>query len=306
MTLVNAPTAPRRFGASLHHAVLAVVALSSALAFAAPPKTSKPAVKAVEGPAALVFCAPYYPGTTEEAQPRMDDIAQALGQGAGLEGLTATYFPTEAAGVERLGQPDVVFALSPLPFFLAHQKALGLKARLAVVQQGFEATQSWTLVARKGAVKSAADLDGATLFSTAGYAPDFVTRVALRGYGPLPASLKVTSGAQVLSALRKAAAGKEKLAVLLDSEQAAALSTLPFADQLEVVHVGPKVPVAVVATLGERLSAAGWKRAEGAFVKLGDDAKGKAALEGARLTSFSPLDEKALAAAVHAYGSAAP
>lgn len=269
--------------------VLLVVSL---VAHAAPP----------EGPRALVFCAPGYPGTTEEAQPRMTDIAAALADGAGWKGgLTATYFPSEKAGLARFAELDAVLALVPLPFFLAHEGELKLTARLAVVQQGLEATQAWSLVAKKGAVKAAADLDGVTVFSTAGYAPDFVTRVALQGFGPLPASVKVTSGGQVLSALRKAAQGKEKLAVVLDAEQAKALPTLPFAGELEVVHVGPKVPVALVATLGERLPAADVKAVSAAFTKLGASEKGRAALEGVRLTGFTPLDEAALTAARKAW-----
>jgi|APLak6261679142_1056127.scaffolds.fasta_scaffold00059_25 hypothetical protein len=279
-----------------------MVALTSVVALAGPPQKVVPGA-AFEGPRALVFCAPGYPGTTQEAQSRMDEMSAAISELAGWTkgGLTATYFPQEKAGLERLAQPDVVFALVPLPFFLSHQAELKLTARLAVVQQGLEATQAWTLVAKKGAVKKAADLEGYSVFSTAGYAPDFVTKVALQGFAP-PASVKVTSGGQVLSALRKAAKGDEKLAVLLDAEQAKALATLPFGGDLEVVFVGPKLPVAVVSTLGERLPAADWKAASAAFTKLPSVEKGKAALEGVRLTGFAPLDEAAISAAKKAYG----
>lgn len=283
-----------------------LVVLVSTFALAAPPKAKARADSAVpSGPRALVFCAPGYPGTTEEAQSRMDDLAGALEELAGWPAgtLSASYFPQEKAGLARFAQPDVAFALVPLPFFLSHEAELQLTARLAVVQQGLEGTQAWTLVAKKGAVKQTVDLEGWALFSTAGYAPDFVTRVALRGFGPLPASVKVTGGGQVLSSLRKAATGKEKLAVLLDAEQAKALATLPFAADLEVVHVGPKVPVAVVATLGERLDASQWKAAAGAFSKLAGVARGKAALEGVRLTGFVPLDDAAFSAAKKAWAA---
>lgn len=281
-----------------------LMVLVSTFALAAPPKAKTPPESpSPSGPRALVFCAPGYPGTTEEAQSRMDDMAAALGELAGWPAgtLRATYFPQEKAGLARFAQPDVAFALVPLPFFLAHEAELTLTARLAVVQQGLEGTQSWTLVAKKGALKQASDLEGWSLFSTAGYAPDFVTKVALQGFGPLPASVKVTGGGQVLSSLRKAASGKEKLAVLLDAEQAKALPTLPFAAELEMVHVGPKVPVAVVATLGDRLNASEWKAAAGAFSKLAGVARGKAALEGVRLTGFAPLDDAAFAAAKKAW-----
>jgi hypothetical protein len=272
----------------------ALVALAATVCFAGAPPVA---------PRALVFCAPGYPGTTEEAQPRMDELAHALGQSAGGKGtLEAVYYPQEQAGLTRLAQPDAVLALVPLPFFLRQQAALKLTARLAVVQQGLEATQSWTLVAKKGTVKSPADLDGFALFSTAGYVPDFVTKVALEGFGPLPSSVKVTAGGAVLSALRKAASGKEKVAVVLDAEQAKALPTLPFASELEVVHVSRQLPVAVVATVGNRLSAAEWKAFSAAFTALGASEAGRAALEGVRLTGFVPLDEKALATTTKAYG----
>lgn len=284
--------------------LVAFACLLPCITFAAPPKAAPVAVATPAGPRALVFCAPGYPGTTQEAQSRMDEMAAVIAELAGWpkDSLTATYFPTEKAGLTRFAEADVVFALVPLPFFLAREAELKLTARLAIVQQGLEGTQTWSLVAKKGTVKQAADLAGASVFSTAGYAPDFVTKVALAGYA-LPATVKVTSGGQVLSALRKAATGKEPLAVLLDAEQAKSLPTLPFAADLEVVHVGPKVPVAVVATLGERLSAADWKAAASAFSKLPSTERGKAALEGVRLTGFAPLDEPALAAAKKAWGS---
>jgi hypothetical protein len=113
--------------------------------------------------------------------------------------------------------------------------------------------------------------------------------------------VKVTTGGQVLSALRKAATGASKQAVLVDAEQAAALTSLPFGADLEVVFTGPKVPVAVLATVGARLSAADWKALAAALPKLSTTPRGAAALEGVRLTGFTALDEAALTAARKSY-----
>jgi hypothetical protein len=63
--------------------------------------------------------------------------------------------------------------------------------------------------------------------------------------------------------------------------------------------------VAIVATLGDRLSAADWKSASAAFTKLASVERGKTALEGVRLTGFVPLDDAALTAAKKAFGGAA-
>ena len=288
--------------------LLPFVALTAALSLAAPPSKKLPPAKAEPeatlAKAALVFCAPGYPGTTEEAQTRMDEIAVSLTELSGWpkDRLSATYFPQEKAGLARLAEADAALALVPLPFFLLHQSELKLTPRLAVVQKGLEATQAWTLVAKKGAVKSPADLE--SIFSTAGYAPDFVTKTALAGYA-LPASVKVTTGGQVLSALRKAASGNGKQAVLVDAEQAASLASLPFGADLEVVFTVPKLPVAVVASVGTKLNAADWKALAASFPKLSTTPRGAAALEGVRLTGFVALDEAALAAATKSYGGAA-
>jgi hypothetical protein len=279
---------------------LLVCSLLSGVALAGP---AAPAP--ASGPKALVFCAPGYPGTTQEAQSRMDELASSLAELSGWakDSLVATYLPQEKAGMARLTQPDAAFALVPLPFFLSHEAELQLTPRLAVVQQGLEATQAWTLVAKRGALKKAADLDGWSVFSTAGYAPDFVSKVALQGFGPLPPGAKVTTGGQVLSALRKASTGADRLAVLLDAEQARSLPTLPFAGELEAVFVGPRLPVAIVATIGTRLAAAELKAATGAFTRLPSSEKGRAALEGVRLTGFAALDEAGLAAAKKAWSA---
>jgi hypothetical protein len=72
-----------------------------------------------------------------------------------------------------------------------------------------------------------------------------------------------------------------------------------------VVHTGPKLPVAVVATVGAKLSAADWKALAAAFPKLSSSPRGAAALEGVRLTGFVPLEDAALAAAMKSFAGSA-
>jgi tetratricopeptide (TPR) repeat protein len=178
---------------------------------------------------AIVAAAPGYPGTRAEAQPFMDALAAALQRIAGLpEGaLAASYEPTEKGGLTRIAQQETGVALVPLPFFLRHAAALELSPRLQVEMKAGGATEVWTLVAKKGFVTAPASLADSTVVSLAGYAPAFV-RGALGAWGRIPESAAISASSQVLSALRKAASG-EKVAVLLDGSQAAALSTLPFA-----------------------------------------------------------------------------
>lgn len=257
-------------------------------------------------PVAFVAVAPGYPGTTAEAQASMDAFALALATQAGWPpgSVVAAYYEKEAPGLERLAKPDAALTMIALPLFLEQADALKLEPRLAAVQKGGSATEVWALVAKKGRVGSPAALAGWQVNSIAGYAPAFVRGPALGGFGPLPSSVKVVQSNQVLSSLRKAAAG-EDVAVLLDGTQAAALPTLPFAADLEVVARSAPLPSGVLATVGKRLPPDRWKVLEAALKKLGDTPDGKGALEAIRLQGFVPLDPATLAAARKAYAAAA-
>jgi hypothetical protein len=253
----------------------------------------------------LVVCAPGYPGSTAEAQVAMDAFAAAAGSAAGLPAgeLRAVYFETERGGLDRLAQDDAALALVPLAFFLEHRETLRLAPRLQAVMAGGQAAEPWTLVAAKGKVARAADLAGSEIVSLAGWSPRFVRGPALTGFGELPASLRITFSGAVLSALRRTAAG-EKVTVLLDGPQAAALPSLPFAANLEIVHRSPPLPVSVLCLVGSRLPAARAKALLAALPKVGATEPGAAALAGLRLSGFVPADEPALAAARAAFAAA--
>jgi hypothetical protein len=211
----------------------------------------------------------------------MDSLAKALGPD-----WAAVYEETEAGCLRRLKDRGVAVVLASLPFFLAREKELKLRPRLSAVPQGGEALERWTLVTGKD---HPASLDGYTVQSIAGYSPRFVRAMA----PGLPAGVKIVQGGAVLSALRRAANG-EKLAVLLDGAQAAALDKLPFASSLATVQRSEPVPVAVVATVGKRLGESRWKALEGKLLRLGEDPAAREALEGVRTSRFVPVDQAAL------------
>jgi len=257
-------------------------------------------------PVAFVICAPGYPGTTEEARPAMDAFAAALAARAGWPAgsVTGAYFESAKAGLARLSTPDASVAMLTLPLYLEEADRLKLQARLAAVQAGAQATEVWSLVAKKGRVTGPASLAGWKIASVAGYSPRFVRGTALSTWGALPANVEIVQSAQVLSWLRKAVAG-EDVALLLDGTQAGALPTLPFAAELEVVAKSPSLPNGVVATVGKRLPPTRWEALDKALRSLRDSAEGAAALDGIRLQGFVPLDAGALAAARKAFGASA-
>jgi hypothetical protein len=253
----------------------------------------------------MVVCAPGYPGSTAEAQPAMDGFAAAVAAAAGWDAaeLGAEYFESEETGIARFGDPDVVLGLVTLPFFLEHRTELDLQPQALAVPAGRKALESWSLVAGKGAVAGPADLDGWQLISLAGHSEAFVRGPALGDWGELPPTLKITFSGAVLSSLRKAAKG-EKIVLLLDDEQTEALARLPFANDLEIVHTSPPLPVSVVCSVGGRPGSEKTAEIVAALIGLSRRPEASEALAGVRIDRFEPVDKAALDRAETAFAEA--
>jgi hypothetical protein len=262
---------------------------------------------ALEAPAAsaaitLVFCAPGYPGSTEEAQPTMDLLAAAINAAAGWTSgeLKAVYFETDQGGLDRLKSVDAAVVVSPLAFWLQHRAALGLDPLMHAVEAGGQTVEAWTLVAAAGQVTSSSSLSGFELISLAGYAPRFVRGPALGAWGELPRDVRIVFSNAVLSGLRRASTGA-KVAMLLDRAQAAAVPSLPFASKLQVITQSAPLPVTVVASVGNRLPVARRSALVKALASLGSTPSGASALAGVRMARFVAADQSALGRARDAF-----
>jgi hypothetical protein len=234
----------------------------------------------------LVFCAPGYPGGAGDAQPFLDQFAGATVAAAGwpMGSLVAVYDPTEEGGLAKLGGADAVLAFVPYPFYVEHAAQLHLTPLVQADLTDIGPQQRWTLVAKSGRITGPSSLTGFTILSVAGYAPDFVRHSALEGWA-LPPDVKIESTGQVLSALRRAAAG-EPVAVLLDQTQAAALPSLPFAAELKTVTQSAELPVAIIAVIGSRVDAARARALQAGLLKMGHGSGGADALSSLHLHGF--------------------
>lgn len=234
----------------------------------------------------LVFCAPGYPGGAGDAQPLVDQFASAAVAASGWPAgsLVAVYDPTEEGGLEKLGSADAVLAFVPYPFFVEHAAQLHLTPLVQADVVDIGPQQRWTLVAKSGRVTGPASMAGYTILSTAGYAPDFVRHSALESWA-LPTDVKIEATGQILSALRRAAAG-EPVAVLLDQTQAAALPSLPFATKLEAVAQSAELPVAFIVVVGSRVAAARARALQTGLLKMGQAAGSGDSLGPLRLHGF--------------------
>lgn len=277
----------------------ALVTVLGALAFTAP------APAAVAG-LHLVACAPGYPGSTEQAQPVMDDfaalIAAASGRPAGE--VTAEYHETEDRGLERLASGEADLALVPLPFFLKHEKDLALTPLLQAAQESGSSSEVWSLVAPADRVTAPDGLAGWELIAIPAYAPAFISGPVLGGWGELPAELTLTFSRRVLAGLRRVMAG-ENVVVLLDGAQTAALGSLPGSEAVEVVAASPPLLAGLLVTVGESLMTEERERLAAGMLGVHERGDFDEILQTLRLTRFEPLEHEALDAARQAYASAA-
>jgi hypothetical protein len=245
-------------------------------------------------PRTLVVWAPGHPGTTEEAQPAMDEFADSVRRRAGWEGgaLQAVYHPTVEGGRGALAAPGACLALVPTPVVYEYGFELGLRPELRVVQPtGGE--EAWSLVAKKGRVSSSASLAGWEVVGTVGYAPRFVRGPVLGAWGELPPSARIEFTPRALAALRRAVAG-ENVAVVADGAQAGALAALPFGGELEVVARSPELPSSFLCAVTGRLPAADAASLRRAFLSLDDTEAGRQLLAALRMTRFEPVDPATL------------
>ncbi|HEV8201177.1 MAG TPA: hypothetical protein VGS03_14245, partial [Candidatus Polarisedimenticolia bacterium] len=197
----------------------------------------------------LVFCSPGSPGDTAQAGPTMEQLARTLEKTGGLPAgsVSAAYYESEAPGLAALRAAGTLLAAVPIPFFVAHEKELGLDPRLSIVAASGE-PERFSLVAKKGSIAKPADLAGWEITGTTGYADGFVRRAFTKEFGVLPDGARVTFNAAPLQALRRAATG-DKLAVVLDAAAAGALASLPFGADLAIVARSEAFPAGLVCAL---------------------------------------------------------
>jgi hypothetical protein len=245
-------------------------------------------------PQRIVVCAPGYPSNTEEAQPTMDAFAAAIA--ARMEwpaqSLVAEYHPNLEDGLAALRRPQTALAILALPMFLEHHAALDIQPRLTAVSAAGN-DESWTLVAAKGRISQPSDLEGWAVAGMAGYSPRFVRHVALGGWGELPAGSEIRFESRVLSALRAASRG-DQLAVLLDSAQSDALSSLPYAKELEVVTRSPALDGSLWCNVGARMDAETLEALDRALIDWHNSEDGQSLLSTFRLSRFEAIDANRL------------
>ena len=240
--------------------------------------------------ASLVFCSPGSPGDTAQAGPTMAQLARAIEKAASLESgvVSAEYHESEAAGIEAIRAAGTLLAAVPVPFFLEHERDLGLVPRLGIASSSGQ-PERYALVARKGTVAGPADLDGWEVTGSIGYAESFVRRAFAKEFGTIPDGARVTFNAAPLQALRRASAG-DRIAVLLDAAQSVSLASLPFGADLSVLARTEPLPSGLVCVAKGRPTDKATASILKGLERLPKSAEGKDVLASIRVQRFEPID----------------
>ena len=237
----------------------------------------------------VLFWAPGYPGDTEQAQDTMDRFAVTLSRAVGKKDtdISVVYHSDPEGGLAEFNGGAVDVAMVSAPVYFEYGKRFALHPVMQAVRVE-PTTGRWTLVAGRDKIDGIGALSGWTLGSHAGFSTEFVHQV-LADYGTLPTDTTILFQTRVRSALRSASKG-EPIAVLLDGTQAAALDSLSFVDQLEVLHRSEPWPSNVVCFVGDRVDESARKRWVDALRSLADTEEGKVILEEMRLKGFESID----------------
>jgi hypothetical protein len=249
---------------------------------------------AAEGEARLVIAQPGYPGSTAEAKEFISRLTKAVEAGGGPKLAGGEYHNVETAALEAIERDRPAVGIVSLGFYLKHRRSLALKP--LVWSQPEEA---FAVAARKGTMKSLADLSGKTVSGTPLLEAEFVARVlfapSATGGASAAAAWKPAPERLFSKAIREVARGRSD-AVLLSGREYEAMKRLGAGAELERIHSTAAYPVALAVRLGEGAGGEAAKGFAAALEALNRTADGKDLLETMGIGGFKPIDAARLGA----------
>jgi hypothetical protein len=193
---------------------------------------------------ALLFWAPYAPGSAEQAAGTMDSFARYLETAAGWPAgtMSASYDNSVEGGRETVEAGHPGFVVVPTPVFLRYAARFQWAPIKLLVTEDAEA-QRYSLYGPPGS--TLAGLAGGAIAGDTAYDESFVRGFIL---GPQAAELglEFQPTNRPLSAVRRALRG-ERVLVLLDEGQRNALASLPGGEDLVLLAESAWVPAGILA-----------------------------------------------------------
>ncbi len=247
------------------------------------------ATKAPSAPMTVLIC---YAGGSVQSQDAESATASMLrvveeagGWSAGA--MTGLFISDVKECGMRLDEQKPPFAITSLGTFLAYREKLGLIPLAQPVIDGSSA-ERYRIMVRKGTYTSLEVLKGKTVGGALVDEVEFLKRVVLRGKVDPASFFTLKNPQRVLHCLRSLAKG-ELDAVIVNSQHYRALSSLPFAGDLEAVFTSEEIPMVGIVANVKATTADERSRFARALSRVCDHQEGKKLCELFGVENFVPV-----------------
>ncbi len=234
-----------------------------------------------------------YPGggnvKPSQAQPTMARMLSALESLGGWPAGTFEHkFTTKLDQcLKMLDEDKPAYVITSTGLFLQRRKKDKLEVLVQPVIAG-STDEVYRILVKKGSASKLQDLKGKSLGGSLLTESEFLHRIVFEGKIEPGTYFQLKPSKRTLRSLRKLAKGKLD-AVLVNQQQFSALSSLPFAAEIEPIFESNPFPLVGLAAATDRTSVQDRKRMAEALGKLCKSAQGKDICDMFGLESFKPV-----------------
>ena len=190
---------------------------------------------------------PGQPGTTQDAQPVMDELASYLQKKLGTtSALRGYYFNDLKDALSFVDQAPPRWAIVSLDFYAEEGSRLALTPIASTRPSGFE-KDTWRLVVHKDRSDDWQTVQG-KIWGTMLFDRRAAACLAF-GRNPDKLPFRLVGTFRPLKALRATARGKGA-GVVLDRMQYKSMKSLPLADKIKIIHTSEDLPTSPVVSFG--------------------------------------------------------
>jgi hypothetical protein len=228
---------------------------------------------------------PGQPGTAEEAQPVMDELAVYLGERLGTKSpLRGIYFNDLKEALAAVDSTPPKWAIVSLDFFAEEGNRLDLTPIASTCPSGFE-KDTWRLAVHRDAPDGWQTVQG-KVWGTMLFDRRAAACLAF-GRSPDALPFRLVGTFRPLKALRATARGKGA-GVVLDRMQYEAMKSLSLASKIKIIHTSAELPTSPVVSFGPPDDL--MNKLAGVLLDMKDDPEANQLLQLLMTTGFGPPD----------------
>jgi ABC-type phosphate/phosphonate transport system substrate-binding protein len=240
-------------------------------------------------------------GTTQAAAPYLQTfLTYAEGKLKWSAGSAhGSFFPDADGAIQYIETQKPGFGMMDPELYLELRKKEALEV-LVTVHGANEALRHYSVVVADPAYKTLEDLQGKTLVSNHLQSERYLSDVVFGGKIDAAKHFKLEKTGSPLKGLKAIDRG-EAAATLVDDEQLAHMTTLPFADKLRVIYTSPALPPMPFVAFGKNSKPEDRAAVKKLLLEMCGDPKGAQVCDSLQIKKFSPPDKAAYDEAIRRF-----